>query len=174
MGMFQQACGNVAASTISSLSVPQSVYEAIPMTGKHRKSWLLQPTWQPPLGSGQESPNLVPISAHHTAACPFLSYENQLHLEPSVPEKAQCHCQPHYIAVLLKEITIDPTALFPMLFAGDSQGFPCQLGSHTAQLFLYQMARPTPSGCRMLPGRRGSDVSQPGFSCRRTRTMGQG
>lgn len=170
--MFQQACGNVAASTISSLSVPQSVYGAIPMTGKHRKSWLLQPTWQPLLGSGQESPILVPFSAHRTAAGPFLSYEKPLHLEPSVPGKAQCHCQPHYIAVLLKEITIDPTALLPMLFAGDSQGFPCQLGSHTAQLFLYQMARPTPSGCHTLPGRQGSDVSQPDFSCSRTRTMG--
>lgn len=172
MGMFQQARGNVAASTISSLSVPQSVYGAIPMTGKHRKSWLLQPTWQPLLGSGQESPILVPFSAHRTAAGPLLSYEKPLHLEPSVPGKAQCHCQPHYIAVLLKEITIDPTALLPMLFAGDSQGFPCQLGSHTAQLFLYQMARPTPSGCHTLPGRQGSDVSQPDFSCARTRTMG--
>lgn len=150
--MFQQARGNVAASTISSLSGPQSVYGAIPMTGKHRKSWLLQPTWQHLLGSGQESPILVPFSARRTAACPFLSdEEKQLHLEPSVPGKAQC--QPHYIAVLLKEITIDPMALLPMLFAGDSQGFPCQLGSHTAQLFLYQMARPTPSGCRTLPGR---------------------
>lgn len=170
--MFQQARGNVAASTISSLSVPQSVYRAIPMTGKHRKSWFLQPTWQSLLGSGQESPTLVPFSVHCTAACPFLSYEKQLHLEPSVPGKAQCHCQPHYIAALLKEITIDPTALLPMLFAGDSQGFPCQLGSHTAQLFLYQMARPTPSGCLTLPGRRSSDVSQPGFSCERTRTIG--
>lgn len=74
-----------------------------------------------------------------------------MHLETSVPGKARYRCQPCSIAVLLKEITIDPTALLPMLFAGDSQGFPCQLGSHTAPLFLHQMARPTPSGCRMCP-----------------------
>lgn len=80
----------------------------------------------------------------------------------------------HYIAVLLKEITIDPTALLPMLFAGDSQGSPCQLGSHTARLFLHQMARPTPSGCLTLPGRQGSDVYQPGFLCTKTRTAGSG
>lgn len=47
---------------------------------------------------------------------------------------------------------IDPTALLPRLFAGDSQGFPRQLGSHTAPLFPHQMARPTPSGCRTPPG----------------------
>lgn len=75
-----------------------------------------------------------------------------MHLESSVPGKAQCHCQQCYIAILLKEITIDLTALLPMLFAGDSQGFPCQLGSQTARLFLHQMARPTPSGCRTPPG----------------------
>lgn len=126
------------------------------------------------LGLRPRKPILVPFPVHRTAACPFPSREDRLHLEPSMPGKARCHCQPHYIAVLLKEITIDPMALLPVLFAGDSQGFPCQLGSHTAQLFLYQMARPTPSGCHTLPGRRGSDVSQPDFSCSRTRTMGQG
>lgn len=75
-----------------------------------------------------------------------------MHLETSVPGEAQCHRQQRDVAVLLKEITIDPTALLPMLFAGDSQGFPCQLGSHTARLFPHQMARPTPSGCRTPPG----------------------
>lgn len=124
----------------------------MPMTGRHRESLLPQPTWQPLLGSGQESPVLVPFPVQRSAASPFPSEEGQVHLEASVPGKAQCHCQPRYIAVLLKEITIDPTALLPRLFAGDSQGFPRQLGSHTAPLFPHQMARPTPSGCRTPPG----------------------
>lgn len=137
----------------------------MPMTGRHRGSLLLPPTWQPLLVSGQESPVLVPFPVQRSAASPAPSYEGQVHLETSVPGKVQCHCQRRYVAVLLKEITIDPTALLPMLFAGDSQGFPCQLGSHTARLFLHQMARPTPSGCRTPPGRLGSDVYPPGFLC---------
>lgn len=138
------------------------------MTGRHRESFLPKPTWQPLLGSGQESPVLVPFHVQRSASSPFPSEEGQAHLETSVPGKAQCHCQLRYITVPLKEITIDPTALLPMLFAGDSQGFPCQLGSHTARLFLHQMARPTPSGCRMPPGEEALTSICLAFSVQRT------
>lgn len=141
-GRCRQARGYISTSPISICQCLQVSTWLLPMTGRPTASWFLLPTWQSLLGPGQPRPVLVPIHVQHSEP------GRQAHLETYVATgKARGHCQPHSIAVLRKEITTDPTALLPMLFAGDSQGFPCQLGSHTAQLFLHQMARPTPSGC---------------------------
>lgn len=117
----RQAHGKVPASTISTLSVPQSIYVAYADDRQAQRT--LASTANLATSLGLRPRKSRPCSLPCPAFCckSISSLRGPSAFRDLRARESPRHCQQRYIAVLLKEITIDPTALLPMLFAKDSR-----------------------------------------------------
>lgn len=135
---------------------------------RRRESLPPQPTWQPLLGAGQASPVLVPRPVQRPASSPFpSSLGGPSAVRDLGARESPGHCQPRCIAAPRKEITIDPTALLPVLFAGTAK-------DPRASWAPTRSPVPAPDGqtntlwLPLAPARGGSDVTRLAFSEQRT------
>lgn len=157
-----EAPGSSPSSPISTLGASQCLRGSC-ADRRRRESLPPQPTWQRLLGAGQDSPVLVPRPVQRPASNPFPSSLGG----PSAVRDLRARespgpCQPRYITAPRKEITIDPTALLPMLFAGTAK-------DSRASWAPTRSPVPAPDGqtntlwLPLAPARGGSDVTGPGF-----------